>query len=159
MLIRRHWWHICQNVTNMALPILKIKFNTRLRSEIISSLFEMQAQEYYESIGLKVKSASNDHEPDLFFEEQQCPVEIKVTKEKKQVKWMGNNVSKRVSDFILITWNEFDDNEKLNFCVYKTFLTPDDWQKSKANYNASFLKLSDIKKIEPLIQNERFYSV
>ena len=84
-LTKQHWMTICQNVTNVATPILKYDFNTRLRSEIISSLFEMQAQEYYESIGLKVKSASNDHEPDLFFEEQQCPVEIKVTKEKKQV--------------------------------------------------------------------------
>ena len=139
----------------MAMPILKIKFNTRLRSEIVSSLFEMEAQKYYESCGLKVKSASNDQEPDLFFEEEKTPVEIKVTKEKKSVTWMGNNVSKRISPFILITWMEQEDN--LVFTVHKTFLTPDDWTKSKQNYNASFLKLSEIKQIETLINHKSFF--
>ena len=71
ILTSEHWTNICQNVTNIALPILKINFNTRLRSEIISSLFEIESQKYYESIGLKVKSASNDHDPDLFFEAEQ----------------------------------------------------------------------------------------
>ena len=137
------------------MPILKIKFNTRLRSEIVSSLFEMEAQKYYESCGLKVKSASNDQEPDLFFEEEKTPVEIKVTKEKKSVTWMGNNVSKRISPFILITWMEQEDN--LVFTVHKTFLTPDDWTKSKQNYNASFLKLSEIKQIETLINHKSFF--
>lgn len=155
MLTEQHWLNICQNVTNMAMPILKIKFNTRLRSEIVSSLFEMEAQKYYESCGLKVKSASNDQEPDLFFEEEKTPVEIKVTKEKKSVTWMGNNVSKRISPFILITWMEQEDN--LVFTVHKTFLTPDDWTKSKQNYNASFLKLSEIKQIETLINHKSFF--
>lgn len=150
-----HWSNICQQVTNVAVPILKIKFNTRLRSEIISSLFEMEAERYYKSIGYRVRSALTDKDPDLLFEDMNRTVEVKVTKEKPSIKWMGNNVSKRSSDFVLVVWNEYDDY--LQFTVSKTYLTPDDWEKSKKNFNASFLSLKNIKNKEDLIVNQKFF--
>lgn len=150
-----HWTEICQHVTNLAIPILEINFNTRLRSEIISSLFEIEAERHYKSIGYKIHSAQNDREPDLLFEEENRTVEIKVTKEKPTIKWMGNNISKRSSDFILVIWNEFGGH--LQFTVAKTYLTPNDWQKSKKNFNASFLQLNNIRDIEYLITKQNFF--
>ena len=153
-LTKEHWSNICRLVTIKAIPILKIGFNTRLRSEIISSLFEIESANYYKSLGMNVRRAITDHDPDLFFEDIGKPVEIKVTKERKTIKWMGNNISKRSSDFILVVWNEFDTH--LKFYITKTYLTPDDWKKSKKNYNASFLNLKDIKNKTDLIYYENY---
>lgn len=145
------WHNICQNVTNIALPIFNIPFNTRLRSEIISSLFEIESARYYKSQGYSVNNASHDGEPDLFFLDYNQPLEIKVTKKKKQIKWMGNKISKKDSQFVLIVWDEkdpnlYNDHKTLDFYITTTHLTPNDWSGSDDGYtyHASFLSWKDI---------------
>ena len=64
------WAIIAEQVTKHTLPIFSIPFNTRLKSEIISSLFEIEAAKYFQSQGYNVKNATTDREPDLFFEDK-----------------------------------------------------------------------------------------
>jgi len=145
------WYNICQRVTNIALDIFKIPFNTRLRSEIISSLFEIETSKYYTEKGINVKNANNDSEPDLYFCDEELPLEIKVTRKKSSIKWMGNKISKKESQFILIIWDEINNNlfqnkSSIAFNVLTTYLTPNDWigKNDGYEYHASFLNLSDI---------------
>ena len=77
-LLPSDWDIICRRVTDIALPIFRIPFNTRLRSEIISSLFEIETAKYYKQTGHNIKNAANDQEPDLFFLDSNTPLEIKV---------------------------------------------------------------------------------
>ena len=147
-------WHtICQNVTNLALPIFDIPFNTRLKSEIISSLFEIESAKHY-----NIPNAKNDAEPDLFFTEYNKPVEIKVTKSKKSIKWMGNKISKKESQFVLIVWEEknpdlLSSHKGLKFYVTTMYLTPEDWtgKDDGYTYHASFLSYNSIRNKEKKI--------
>jgi len=153
-------WHIiCQNVTTIAKPFFSIPFPTTVKSAILSSLFEIEAAKYYRSKGYQVKNSANDTEPDLFFQDTNTPVEIKVTKLSKTIKFRGNKVSKRESQFVMIIWDETNtnlyENEKtLKFYVTTLYLTPDDWSKECQNYNASFLEYNRIKnKVKDLVGN------
>ena len=134
----KSWAIIAQNVTNYALPIFEIPFNTRLKSEIISSLFEIESAKHFQSIGYNVKNAKNDHEPDLYFVDESLCVEIKVTRKKKSLKWMGNKVSKREAQFILIAWEQID-NESILYYITSTYLNKTNWTTDEYSYNASFL--------------------
>ena len=151
-LLPSDWDIICRRVTDIALPIFRIPFNTRLRSEIISSLFEIETAKYYKQTGHNIKNAANDQEPDLFFLDSNTPLEIKVTKSKKNIKWMGNKISKRESQFILIVWEENSPNlitsEKgLKFYITTVYLTPEDWtgKNDGYTYHASFLSYNNIR--------------
>jgi hypothetical protein len=159
-LSKDHWGDICQNVTNIAVPIFHIPFNTRLKSEIVSTLFEIESAKYYRKIGIKVKNALNDSEPDLFFTDLEKPVEIKVTKFRGTPKWMGNKISKKESQFVLIVWDEvitnlYDNKVGLKFYVTTTYLTPDNWsgQDDGYEYHASFLSMNNIRERVDLIGN------
>jgi hypothetical protein len=141
------WRIICQNVTNLAMPIFQIPFSTKLKSEIISSLFEIESAKHY-----NIPNAKNDTEPDLFFPEYNQPVEIKVTKHKKSVRWMGNKISKRESQFVLIVWDEknpdlMTNTNGLKFYITTMYLTPDDWtgKDDGYSYHASFLSFNSLK--------------
>jgi len=153
------WSKICQNVTTIAKPFFSIPFPTTVKSAILSSLFEIEAAKYYRSKGYQVKNSTNDTEPDLFFQDTNTPVEIKVTKLSKTIKFRGNKVSKRESQFVMIIWDETNtnlyENEKtLKFYVTTLYLTPDDWSKECQNYNASFLEYNRIKnKVKDLVGN------
>ena len=147
------WKTICQNVTNFALPIFEIPFNTKLKSEIISSLFEIESAKHY-----NIPNAKNDTEPDLFFTEYNKPVEIKVTKNKKSIKWMGNKISKRESQFVLIVWEEKNPdllsfNKGLKFYITTMYLTPEDWtgKNDGYSYHASFLSYNSIRDKDKII--------
>jgi hypothetical protein len=153
------WSNICANVTAIALPFFHIPFPTTVKSAILSSLFEIEAAKYYQSKGVSVKNSANDTEPDLFFQATQTSVEIKVTKLSKTIKFRGNKVSKRESQFVMIIWDEaepdlYNTNKRLKFYVTTTYLTPSDWSGDIENYNASFLHYKDIEnKVEDLVGN------
>ena len=139
------WQVICQNVTNTALPIFQTPFNTRLKSEIISSLFEIETAKHY-----NIQNAKNDHEPDLLFHDK--PLEVKVTKHKNSLKWMGNKISKRESQFVLIVWDEknpdlISTDKGLKFFITTLYLTPEDWtgKNDGYTYHASFLSFNSIR--------------
>jgi len=144
------WRNITQNVTTTALPIFSIPFNTRLKSEIISSLFEIESAKYFQSIGHSVKNATTDHEPDLFFFESKTPLEIKVTQKKKYLKWMGNKVSKRESQFVLIAWEQVD-SDTINYYITSTFLDKSQWSTDEYSYNASFLSWKELNNRKDII--------
>ena len=153
-------WHIiCQNVTTIAKPFFSIPFPTTVKSAILSSLFEIEAAKYYQTKGYNVKNSTNDTEPDLYFLDTNTSIEIKVTKKSKNIKFRGNKVSKRESQFIMIIWDEskpnlFDYENKLEFYVTTIYLTPDDWSNECQNYNASFLDYNKIKnKVKDLVGN------
>jgi hypothetical protein len=145
------WNAICQNVTDTAKPFFRIAFPTTVKSSILSSLFEIESAKYYQSKGYDVKNSTNDTEPDLFFHDTKTPIEIKVTKYSKNIKFRGNKVSKRESQFIMIIWDEcktdlYSTDIGLKFFVTTVYLTPEDWMKECKNYNASFLNYKDIVK-------------
>jgi hypothetical protein len=148
-LLPSDWQVICRRVTDLALPIFRIPFNTRLRSEIISSLLEIETAKYYKETGHNIKNATTDQEPDLFFLDSNTPLEIKVTKSKKNIKWMGNKISKRESQFVLIVWDDvvpdlYNAEKGLKFYATTMHLTPSDWSSDEYSYHASFLSFKDI---------------
>jgi hypothetical protein len=108
---------------------------------------------------MKVKNALNDSEPDLFFTDLEKPVEIKVTKFRGTPKWMGNKISKKESQFVLIVWDEvitnlYDNKVGLKFYVTTTYLTPDNWSGQDGyEYHASFLSLNNIREKVDLVGN------
>jgi hypothetical protein len=160
------WKAIASRVTNRAMPIFEIPFNTRLRSEIISSLFEIETASYYKENGYNIKNASNDAEPDILFIDSNTPLEIKVTKDKGNNKWMGNKISKKESQFVLIVWDEiapnlYNSNRALRFYITTTYLTPNDWsgKNDGYSYHASFLSMNVIRdKREDLVGEEYMLS-
>ena len=101
ILTSEHWKNICELVRPIAqehiFPFIKSK---RVRSGVMSELFETQAAIYYNSIGIPTESCINDSEPDLYFTEIDKTCEIKVTSSHKR-EWMGNHISKKSSEFIL----------------------------------------------------------
>ena len=158
------WDSIARRVTNKALPIFEIPFNTRLKSEIISSLFEIETASYYKENGYNIKNASNYSEPDIFFIDSNTPLEIKVTKDKSSIKWMGNKISKKESQFVLIVLNEVESNlfstdKGLKFYITTVYLTPEDWsgKDDGYSYHASFLPFSVVQSKEKtnLVGNEK----
>ena len=91
-----HWKNICDLVRPIVLehifPYIKSK---RVRSGVISELFETQSALYYNSVGITTLACKNDTEPDLYFTDIEQPCEIKVTSSSKR-EWMGNHISKKI---------------------------------------------------------------
>lgn len=160
-LTTEHWQNICNIVRPIALnhifPYIK---SNRVRSGALSELFETQSAVYYNSIGIPTQPCDNDTEPDLYFTDISEPCEIKVTSSNKQ-EWMGGSLSKKSSEFILISWKHSEENstlfgtqpESLEFSVINVFLEKGDWQSLGENYYATKItsKMLKNKKIEILV--------
>lgn len=161
ILTPEHWKNICELVRPIALehifPYVKSK---RVRSGVMSELFENQSAMYYNSIGIPTESCNNDTEPDLYFTEIDKPCEIKVTSSTNR-EWMGGSLSKKSSEFILISW-EYQtatdtlfgpEPESLKFSVINVFLDKDDWMTLGENYYATKItsKMLDNKKLNILV--------
>ena len=142
-----HWREICRRVESIAIQILPHLNRKKIKSEVISNLFETLSGEYFTSIGLPTQVASNDREPDLTFPTGPC--EIKVTgidhPFTARCKWMGGKYSKRTSDYILIMWNYTPTNhtlygiepESIKYNIIKTFIQENEWStvdNNKDNY-------------------------
>jgi hypothetical protein len=147
-----HWSTICQMVTNKCLNIFPDIKSKKLKSEIISNLFETQSEKYFNSVGIETFSASSDRDPDLYFTKTNRPCEIKVTgidhAFTNKCKWMSGKYSKRTSDFIFIIWNYQEPrstlfgprNETISFSVLNCFVDENEWKvidSGKNNYYAT----------------------
>lgn len=140
------WKTISDRVTEIALPILPHISRNKLRSEIISNLFETQAAEVLSN----TVSAKTDREPDLVVDG--IAKEIKVTYVRtdkiKKTKWMGGKYSKRESDYIFIMWTYQPEQstlygiqkERIAYNIIQTYSTESDWKtvdNGKENYYAT----------------------
>lgn len=153
-----HWRCISKTVADIALPIFPHIKGKKLKSEIMSNLFETQSAKYFNSIDIPTVSAQNDKEPDLLFTTN-YPVEIKVTGVDqpiiKSAKWMGGKYSKRESDYIFVLWNYqepisnyiIDQPEILSVAIIQCHSTMDDWKtvdNNNDNYYATVMTLDRI---------------
>jgi hypothetical protein len=137
---REHWEKICGKVAEVSSGILPLLNRKKIKSEVISNLFETISGEYFNSIGLNTHVAENDKEPDLTFPDGPC--EIKVTGvdklHTKKCKWMGGKYSKRTSDYIFIMWHKCVDD--MHFSVHHCYAYEEDWKtidNGKENYYAT----------------------
>ena len=152
-----HWRNITRAVADIALPIFPHIKGKKLKSEIMSNLFEAQSAKYFNSINIPTISAQNDKEPDLLFTD--FPVEIKVTgidqKTTKNAKWMGGKYSKRESDYIFVLWNYkepitnyiIEEPENLSVAIIQCHSTIEDWKtidNGNDNYYATVMTLDRI---------------
>lgn len=152
-----HWKKICGMVSDTALTIFPHIKSKKLKSEIISNLFETQSEKYFKENGFNVTSAQSDREPDLNIDGIVC--EIKVTGLDHTVadhaKWMGGKYSKRTSDYVFVTWNYEPEHstlygtekEKLSFCLLKCFVNENEWRtidNGNENYYATVFELKQI---------------
>jgi hypothetical protein len=143
------WLAICDEVTKYALPILPHLRSNKLKSEVISNLFESKSEEYFNSIGVPVRACGSDKEPDLYFIEKEKPLEIKVTRAKslhsKRLKWMGGKYSKRNSDHVFIAWyysepTIIDPTSRIHYFMAQTYVNENEWKSldnGKENYYAT----------------------
>ena len=130
------WQAICQEVTKTALPILPHLRSNKLKSEVISNLFESKSEKYFNSIGIPVRACQSDRDPDLYFIKENKSLEIKVTRSPTPImnslKWMGGKYSKRNSEHIFIAWHYteptiIDPTDNITYMIAKTYVTEDDW--------------------------------
>jgi len=145
------WTIICQNVTNVILPMFNVDFPVRVKSSMLSALFEIEAAKYYNSINIPTRNAQSDFEPDITFLRDNTTLEIKVTKESKSNRFRGNKVSKNDSHYLLIVWNECK-NESMTFDIVHSYIKQNEWDKECSNYNASFLSKKQLKESTQLIE-------
>jgi hypothetical protein len=153
-----HWQGICHNVSKIALSIFPHIKSKKLKSEIISNLFETQSAKYLTEQGFSTVSAESDREPDLLINNNPC--EIKVTgldhPFTSHAKWMGGKYSKRTSDYIFVMWNYQpinntlygEEQEKLLFSVIQCHVDENEWRtidNGKENYYATIFELNQIK--------------
>ena len=152
-----HWQSISKLVSDIALPIFPHIKGKKLKSEIMSNLYETQSAKYFNSINIPTQSAQNDQEPDLLFTNH--AVEIKVSgidhPFTKNAKWMGGKYSKRESDYIFILWHYqgtidnyiIEEPEYLSVAIIQCHCTIDDWKtidNDKNNYYATVMSLDRI---------------
>ena len=153
------WSSICQNVTKIALPILPHIRSNKVCSEIISSLFETAAADYYNSISTPVQACQTDRQPDLLFLESNKPLEIKVTRSDHTIshkfKWMGGKYSKRTSDYVFIAWcyqptmNTLygTEQETIRYFIAKTYVNESEWRtidNGNENYYATIYTTDEL---------------
>jgi hypothetical protein len=146
-----NWNEIAKKVSSIALTIFPHIRGKKLKSEIISNLFESKSGEYFNSIGIETKVAESDRDADLLFNST-TPCEIKVTgvnsDSVKKARWMGGKYSKRTSDYIFVMWNFQEEmetvfgreREKLSFFIVKCFVSENEWKtidSGKENYYAT----------------------
>ena len=106
--IKAHLPQVISEVNNR-LSVLKSvtdweSFSTKLKSELISNIVETS----FASIVPNTKDPKKDAEPDLYIDDK--PLELKTSKTTNC--WRGGEFSKRESDYLLIAWDEIDDNFK-----------------------------------------------
>ena len=84
------WKNIFKSVSEDAYDIFsKYEFRTKLKSEIVSSLVVSHAEKYFNSKGRIVRKDKTDRDPDLFFTKENLPLEIKVSRHSKSLKWQA----------------------------------------------------------------------
>lgn len=159
-LLESDWSTIAQRVTTTALPILPHIRSRKLRSEILSSLFESKAAEYFNEHGIPVRACESDRDPDLTFLQTNKPLEIKVTGSNRMIskrfKWMGGKYSKRNSDHMFIAYcytpsTPIEPIPTIKYFIAKCFVTKNDWKPGNENYYATFFSTDEI--------NEREYKI
>ena len=159
MIQPQHFKDISKKVSEIALPIFPHISSKKLKSEILSNLFESQTAIYYNSIGIPTKSTKNDREPDIYFLKDNKPLEIKVTGVDEEivssVKWMGGKYSKRTSDYALVMWHYQEEHntlygiqkEHLKFAIVSTHIDQEEWKEvdnGNNNYYATVIRSEDI---------------
>jgi hypothetical protein len=159
-----HWRTICQLVSEKALSIFPHIKSKKLKSEIISNLFETQSEQYFKSIGYNITSAKSDRDPDLLI--NQKPLEIKVTgidhPFTNHAKWMGGKYSKRTSDYAFVMWHYQGTNnnlyditpERILFAVLKCHVDENEWRtidNGNENYYATIFELKQVLSREHII--------
>ena len=152
-----HWVRICQRVSNIALTIFPHIKSKKLKSEIISNLFETQSAVYLKEQGFNAISANSDRDPDLLVND--IPCEIKVTgldhPFTSNAKWMGGKYSKRTSDYVFVMWNYEPlmntlygkEEENLLFSVIQCHVHESEWRtidNGNENYYATIFDLNQI---------------
>ena len=158
--MKNHWQNIANEVTTTALPILPHIRSRKLRSEIISSLFESKAAEYFNANDIPVRACESDRDPDLTFVTTNTPLEIKVTGSDhtiaKRFKWMGGKYSKRTSDHIFIAYcytqpTIIEPNPTIKYFIAKCFVSENDWKtidNGNENYYATIFTTDDMSQRE-----------
>ena len=152
-----HWVRICERVSDIALTIFPHIKSKKLKSEIISNLFETQSARYLKEQGFNAISANSDREPDLLVDDRPC--EIKVTgidhPFTTNAKWMGGKYSKRTSDYIFVMWHYEPtmntlygiEQENLSFSVIQCHVNENEWRtidNGNENYYATIFDLNQI---------------
>jgi hypothetical protein len=148
---KHHWKIICGKVSEICLNIFPFIKDKKVKSALLSDLFESQSEIYFNSIGIKTTSCKNDREPDLFFNELGIPCEIKVngvdSNQVKKCTWLGGQYSKRSSDFIFINWYYRNSSNTLfgveqkyiSFCLTSCYVKKEFWKASTSTeYNGVF---------------------
>jgi len=163
-----HWKIISRMVSEKCLIIFPHIKSKKLKSEIISNLFETQSERYFNSIGIKTLSSKSDKDPDLFFIDYQKPCEIKVTgveySKIDKCKWMGGKYSKRTSDYIFVIWNYEETHSTLygekpecfNFLIAKCFVDETEWNTIDSGNENYYATVFDSKK---LLEREHVFLV
>jgi len=140
--VPEHWQNICRIVKEVALSdIFPHITKNRVKSVILSDLFETKSAEYFNSIGIKTMCCENDMDPDLLFTDTNEVCEIKVTSSKKQ-EWMGGKLSKRSAEYILVSWEHIKEHgtlfgtvpENIEFSVINVFINQSEWNTLGDNY-------------------------
>lgn len=159
----RVWKEISDRVTAIALPILPHIRSRKLRSEIISNLFESQAALHFQSLSIPVQVCESDRQPDLTFTDTNKTLEIKVTGSDhtiaEQFKWMGGKYSKRSSDYIFIAYcytpaTTIDPTDTIKYYITKTYVDENEWRtidNGNENYYATIYTTNDMKDNEILV--------
>jgi hypothetical protein len=112
-------------------------FSTKLKSELISSVWETSFSLLPNVIAPKI-----DNLPDLYMDD--LPLELKTSK--TTTTWRGGEFSKRESNYLLIAWDEVNGFFKWFVCF--TYLTEDDWKSSTSNnYYATTIDIGDVLKL------------
>jgi hypothetical protein len=133
-----HWNNICRQVSTIANKVLPYLNRKKIKSEVISNLFESVSAKYFNSIGIETKGAQSDRDPDLRFSSGPC--EIKVTGVDditvSNCKWMGGKYSKRTSDYIFVMWHYEPtmntlygiEQESILFSVIQCYVNENEWR-------------------------------
>jgi hypothetical protein len=152
-----HWKNICEEVSTIANKVLPYLNRKKIKSEVISNLFESVSGKYFNSIGIETIVAQSDKDPDLRFSSGPC--EIKVTGVDditvSNCKWMGGKYSKRTSEYIFVMWNHQEvkntlfgpSEEALYFSVFNCHVDETEWStidNGNENYYATIFQFEDI---------------
>ncbi len=154
-----HWRNICIQVSTIASNVLPHLNRKKIKSEVISNLFESVSANYFNSIGIETVLAKTDRDPDLLFTSGPC--EIKVTgvdsTSVKSCKWMGGKYSKRTSEYIFVMWYHQEPIEtlfgpvgdSLHFSVYNCHVDENEWStvdNGNENYYATVFESGNLLK-------------
>ncbi len=109
--------------------------STKLKSELISNMLEAS----FSKVVPDVTAPLQDNQPDLLV--KNIPLEIKTAKTTHT--WRGGEFSKRESDYLLVSYD--DTNDDLKWFFLHTYLKESDWKSSGSNnYYATTIDLNDI---------------